>query len=273
MARKRDYRDIEDELDRDRAKLGSVFDSIFNRSTLDVLTREAMHALQANGGYRRTAETIVRRNPLAVAVTGLGLAWLLLGTGRRDAEEEVETARLSARRTARRARAAIEDEADYLQGEWADAVDRLRARASAALHQLEEDARAYRDDVAAGISNKAGDARDYMAERAALLADLAEDMRERFAEGLDHLSRSARERIVAAREEAYAARLRAEEAIGKGGREAKRLVEEHPMVSAAVALALGTALGAAVLHRRRHADDDEDDLEDEIEDRIRRRRR
>lgn len=266
MTRKRDYRSIEEGLDRDRARLGSTLESLFNRSTVDLLAREASAYFRSHGGYRETAEHIVRRNPLAVGVVGLGLAWLALGSSRSRIEDDEDDLRAGVRRTARRARHAVEDEADLIADtDWAEAIDRLRARASSRLRKLEDDARAYRDDVAEGLSDRADEARDYMAERAALLSDLAEDLRERFADGLDHLSHNARERIVQAREDAYAARLRAEEALGKGGREAKRLVEDHPMVSAAVALALGTALGAAVLHRRRSS---VDDAADTVSDRL-----
>lgn len=281
MSRKRTYRDIEDDLDRDRAQLGSIFDTLFSRSTVDILAREAMQTIRANGGVRETAETVVRRNPMAVGVVGLGLAWLLMGSTRKsDAEAEVEAAsselRGKVRRGAYRARAAVRDEAEAVEDSaWADAIDRLRARASRRLHELEEDAAAYSADFAAGMHDKANEARDYMAERAAILADLAEDMRERFAEGLDDFSTQARARIVKAREEAYAARLKAQDALGRGGREAKRIVEDHPMVSAAVAMAISAAIGTAVYRSRRStADrvaDDLDDAEEAIEEEARAR--
>jgi|GEM_PF-3419664 len=265
MSRKRNIRDIEEELDRDRGQLGSIFDSLFSRSTVDILMREAMQTVRSNGGARETAEAVVRRNPMAVGVVGLGLAWLLLGSTRKsDAEEKAEDIGSKVRGAARRARDTLEDEADAIDdGAWAESLDRLRARASVRLRELEEDAAAYRDDLAAGLADKADEMRDYMAERAAILSDLAEDMRERFSEGLDDFSRTARARIVKTREEAYAARLKAQDALGKGGREAKRVVEDHPMVSAAVVLALGAAIGTAVMRNRRStAEEVEDDLED-----------
>lgn len=265
MSRKRMIRDIEEELDRDRGQLGSIFDSLFSRSTVDILMREAMQTVRSNGGARETAEAVVRRNPMAVGVVGLGLAWLLLGSTRKsDAEDMAEDVGQKVRGAARKVRDTFEDEADAVEDSaWAESLDRLRARASIRLRELEEDAAVYRDDLAAGLADKADEMRDYMAERAAILSDLAEDMRERFSEGLDDFSRAARARIVKTREEAYAARLKAQEALGKGGREAKRVVEDHPMVSAAVVLALGAAIGTAVIRNRRSAADDvEDDLED-----------
>ncbi|MCJ8140743.1 hypothetical protein [Falsirhodobacter halotolerans] len=269
MSRKRTYRDLEDDLDRDRAQLGSIFDSLFSRSTIDLLMREAMQTVRANGGVRETAESVVRRNPVAVGVVGLGLAWLALGGNRGPSrvDEVEERAEGFARRLGRgadRARRVVRDEADAIENtDWMDVIDRLRAKASARLHDLEEDARAYRDDIAAGLSDRADDARDYMAERAEILSDLAEDMRERFAEGLEDFSAAAQKRIVQAREEAYAARLKAQDALGKGGREAKRIVEDHPMVSAAVALALGAAIGTAVYRNKRGK---EDEMEDFVKD-------
>lgn len=278
MTRKRNIRDIEEELDRDRNQLGSIFDNLFSRSTVDILMREAMQTVRANGGARETAEAVVRRNPVAVGVVGLGLAWLLLGSRKSDVEDEAEEIGGKARRAARNARHSLHDEEDAIEDSaWAESLDRLRARASTRLHELEEDAAAYREDLAAGLADKADEIRDYMAERAAILADLAEDMRERFSEGLDEFSHSARARIVQAREEAYAARLKAQDALGRGGREAKRIVEDHPMVSAAVVLALGAAVGSAVMRNRRSTSDrvaeELDDVEDEIRTRWGRNKR
>ncbi|WP_435165689.1 hypothetical protein [Falsirhodobacter sp. 1013] len=277
MTRKRNFRDIEEDLDQDRAQLGSIFDNLFNRSTVDILMREAMHTMRANGGARETAEAVIRRNPMAAGVVGLGLAWMLFGSTRKTkVEEDVEEAKDDLRRTDRRARRFAEEEVEAVEDSaWADAMDRLRARASIHLRELEEDAAAYKDDLAAGLSEKADEVRDFVAERAAILSDLAEDLRERFAEGLDEFSATARERIIKAREEAYAARLKAQEALGKSGREAKRVVEDHPMVSAAVVLALGTAIGTAVYRGRRSTADrvaeDLDDAADAVEEEARTR--
>jgi ElaB/YqjD/DUF883 family membrane-anchored ribosome-binding protein len=263
MTRKRSTRSIEDDLDRNREKLASAFDSLLSRSTVDLLTREALGLLRSNADvYRQVAAGAVRRNPLAVAVAGIGLAWLVLGKGSRtddDADDLVEEVRSTRRRAAR-----VVDEAELVaEGRWSEGVDKLRRAASARLRKLEEEARQTYDGLRDDMTDSAADARDYMGERAAVLADLAEDLRERFAHGLDDLSNATRDRIIAAREEAYAARLRAEEALGKGGREAKRMVEDHPMVAGAVALALGAALGAVLSRRSAATDADDADLDDD----------
>jgi hypothetical protein len=264
MTRKRSARSNEADVNHDREKLTSAFESLLSRSTIDMLTREAMGLLRSNADvYRHAASTAVRRNPLAVAVAGIGLAWLFLGKGQPDDEQEVvEDHRPRSRTVAAMVRNRMDDD------RWSDSLDRLRRTASSRLRTLEEDARTTYDGLRDDVTDSAADARDYMSERASVLADLADGMKRRFAHGLDDLSTSAREGIVAAREEAYATRLRAEDALGRGGREAKRIVEDHPMVAGAVALALGAALGA-VLSRNRSADaggDLEDDLEHDPED-------
>lgn len=254
MNRRRGFRDTDDDMEDGGA--GSIFDTLFNDSNRDFLMREAMKAMRSKGGAREAAETIIRRNPMAVGVMGLGLAWLVYGSTRKPTAEEEMTARREGAKDAARhafhsARTAADDEA------WADAIDRLRARASLRLRELEEDAAAYGET----LHGKADEARDFVTERAVILAKLAEDMRARLAEGLDDLSHTARARAVEAREDAYAARLRAQEALGRHGREARRMVEDHPMVSAALVLALGAALGKAAFGSRRGAETDMSDNE------------
>lgn len=176
--------------------------------------------------YSRAVDTAVRRHPMAWAVVGAGLAWALLG---RKSGAGAETDGLSG--TKYEALSRWEDEGgpavplEEPDLKWLAQAETLRDRASAALAQLESNAR-----------GKLASAAELAQDRAAILADLARDLRQSMRSGLDHLSASAQDRIVAAREAAYAAQLTARHATGK-------MIEDHPFAAAGLALAAGAAIG------------------------------
>lgn len=252
-----DPREIEEGLERDRASLASTLDALSDRVSVDHLAREALGAIKSHAGtYTSTIDTAVRANPLATALIGAGVAWLLLGNrlGGGRAQETPATGHPTHDELPRWegeggpppeygaiAYRPTTDAGDD-EGAWSRDVSGLRARASAALRRIEADARAY----VGGAVNAAGQARDYATERASVVSGFAADLSARFAHGLDGLSDSSRERVVAARERAYAAGLKAERAGRAAVAEPARLLEDHPLVSGAVAFALGAAVAAAL---------------------------
>ncbi|MEO6300128.1 MAG: hypothetical protein ABIV25_13060, partial [Paracoccaceae bacterium] len=82
------------------------------------------------------------------------------------------------------------------------------------------------------------------------LAEFTQDMKDSLMSGLDDLSDSARDRIVAMREQAYAARIRGQKMAVGGAREAGRLIDDHPVLAGGVAMALGVAVAAFMSHDR-----------------------
>ncbi|MCU9850235.1 DUF3618 domain-containing protein [Defluviimonas sp. WL0024] len=243
MAHQTDARTIEAELERDRASLSSTLDELQERISVDHLAKEALGMLRTNAGvYSRSIDSAIRANPMALALTGVGLAWLIFG-GKKAVETPIESAvsRWESEGGAAYPGAGITP-GTYKRtdaNQWSSRIDELRDRASALLRGMERDARDY-----------AGNLRDYAAERSKVLAGFTEDMRASFRDGLDDLSEAARYRIVRAREQAYAARLRAERTARGGGREMGQLIEEHPMVAGVVAMALGAAFAAALPRTR-----------------------
>lgn len=234
---------IETGLKRDRARLSETLEALNDRVSADSLARQALGLIRSNAAaYTSSIDSAVRSNPLALTVTGIGLAWLIFG-GRKPAtpdpsdetfarwEDEggnpLPRSSLAARAT------------DRAGATWSDKLDALRDTASTALRRLEGDARSY-----------AGDVKDFAAERAKILKAFTADMRDTLQDGLDGLSETARDRIVKARETAYSAHLRAADTARAGGREAGRLVNEHPMIAGAIAMALGAAFAAALPRTR-----------------------
>lgn len=249
MTNRTDTDAIEDRLARNRDRLASTLDELQDRVSIDHLAREALDTVKTNAAaYTRSIDRAVRANPLALALTGVGLAWLVFGS--RDGSDDDDDRRPAAL-PYRAAGADWPQRQDRQRGEdWSHRIDRMRDRATQSLHRIERDAadrtRAMRD----GLADEAEGWRDFAAERAAVVADFAADLRDGFMHGLEDLSGEARERIAAARERAYAASLRARQAASYGARESGRMIEDHPIVAGLVAAALGAAVAAALPRTR-----------------------
>lgn len=227
MTHHADPRLIEADIERDRAELAATLDALQDRMSVDALAQEALGLLRTNSAsYVTGIDAAVRANPVAVALVGAGLAWLIFG--KRRSQENPKARRESL--------LAWEDDGgparpsdERLPG-WSDRTDRLRETASAALRELDE----------------ATGSRDLARERASVLAAFTNGLRHGFRDGLEGLSETAQAKIIAAREAAYAGRLRFEHVARVSSRETGRMIEDHPMVMAAAMLAMGAAFGAAL---------------------------
>ncbi|MCB2116996.1 MAG: hypothetical protein KDE00_12030 [Rhodobacteraceae bacterium] len=232
---------LEQTVARKRAHLADTVEELRGRMSSDALAREALGMIRSNAAsYSRSIDQAVRANPLALAVTGVGLAWLIFG-GRRPAAQPSAT---SVARWEDEGGAPLPEDAPAADmsgadSVWVDRVDALRSVASSALRRLERDAR----DAVGGV-------RDLAAERAQILSSFTEDMRGALRDGLDGLSEGASDRIVQLREAAYGARLRMQDKANASAREIGRAATDHPMIAGGVALALGAALATALPRTR-----------------------
>ncbi len=287
-----DPREIEAELERDRAELASTLDELSDRVSVDSLARDALNSVKSYAGsYTSTLDGAVRTNPVAVAMVGAGLAWLAFSGHRRSTSSRsagstafgsptvTTTSRLGGS-----AGSPVHDDlsseggipapaasgfGSYVGGtsaddassddhSWWDSIQDLRSKAAAALHRVERDAASalgsVRDHLPGrGRGSGGGGGRDYDSERQSVISGFTSGLRERFASGLESLPEPARQRIVSARERAYAASLQAEQAGRQAITDPARALEEHPLVAGAVAFALGAA--AAVMLPRTDAED------------------
>lgn len=249
---------IEAEIERDRASLASTLDALQDRFSVEHIAEEALGLVKTNAAaYTRSIDEAIRANPMALAITGVGLAWLIFGGEKKDDDPTVQA--MNRRQdeggaafpgaTPPMARAVPHQEWST-DDEWLRDIDTHRDRANSKIRQIEADAKSHAAQLREGAAEGVGKARDFTAERAAVLGDFAEEMKRSFRKGLDDLSESGREQIVAAREHAYSARIRAERVARGGTREAGRLIEEHPLVVGVVALAAGAAFAAMLPQTR-----------------------
>ena len=257
MTYRSDTDTIEAGIERDRASLASTIGALQERVSVEHLAQEALGLVKTNAaGYTRSIDKAVRANPLALALTGAGIAWLVFGNRKSEADQ-VHVSSPHPRDHVSQTRQAASTMVDPLSAaevtgerDWSGEIDRLRDQATTKLHAVEADARRNASSVGKGISEGLGKARDFAAERAEVLSGFAEDMKSGFRKGLDDISEAARDRIVAAREQAYAAKIRAEGLARSGVRETGRLIEDHPLVAGVVALAAGAAFAAALPRTR-----------------------
>lgn len=224
---------IEADLARERAALASSLDALRDRLSVDALLRDGVGLLQRNAApYARMVDEAVRANPLAVGLTGIGLAWLILGRRTAQAQHSPDNEVLAG--TPFEALSRWEDEGGPVaplcdpEDAWVEQADDLRAKAAEALRALDAKARD-------GLSTAA----DLARERAAVLADLTRDVRSALGDGLAGLSDAARTRIMSAREAAYAVHVETRQ-------RSRRMIEDRPLTCGAIAALAGAALAAAL---------------------------
>lgn len=274
---------IERDIERDRAKLADAFDALQDKFSPEAVVREVADGFRRHGGEFGTAVTrSVKQNPLALAVTGVGLAWLMFGRSHVDPAEPI---RRSGRDAARGTYPGEDFDTGYSPhpaGAYAahdrydgasPSGDPQRAGRPRVGHyypawarlELDDDRDEHDDDGpslgerASGAATAAGDAArsagSAVAEGAESAKDRASRAGERLARGTEDLSEAARDRILAARKRAVETAARAEAAARRNyakGRDATAdFIEEQPLVAGALALAVGAALAGALPRTRR----------------------
>ncbi len=216
-------------LERERADLAQTIDGLRNRLSVDALIGDALaYAKENMAPYARALDGAVRAHPMAAVMAGVGLAWLVLGRKSNGMPADALAG------TKFEALSRWEDEGGPVaplpdaDRRWIAEADALRDKATSALARIDAAAR-QRLRPAAEIAR----------DRAQVLADLAKATRTTMLRGLDTMTTEARDRILAAREQAYAARMTAV-------RQGTKLIEERPVMAGAIGMAIGAAVAAAL---------------------------
>ncbi|TQS70485.1 hypothetical protein ERN12_15260 [Rhodobacteraceae bacterium] len=222
MTERNGYKNYERRMKSNRSDLGDMLADLTGRLGPGLVADQVSDFVRENAApYAKRAEKTVRDNPLAFALAGAGIAWLLIS--RKSGEDDhVTTATLTER---------YED----VEEDWSEEIDRLRAKASVRLRALEDDAQ---DSVDSG--------RNFAQERADMIAQYASDIRAKLSKDLDGVSEEAKKLVLDARERAYAAKLKAQSHASKAADETTQFVKDHPVVVAALGVAIGAAIVAAL---------------------------
>ena len=252
-------RDIEDE----RGALARTLDEIQDRLSFEALTGEFTDRIRENGTeIGRSVVRGVKENPVPLALTAVGLAWLIVsqrsGSRYDDPYERAAATPTSARVGVAGTRDYRDPDATADPAPLYDAsgkpISDGGSRWDHATEGAQERAREMRQGASRGMqgaSRGMSQASGAVRRRASGAYASAAELRQRIAHGTEEMSASARKRVIAARTRAYEAQLRAEKFTAQGREKASDFYEEQPLVAGALALAVGAAIGGLLPRTRR----------------------
>lgn len=259
---------IERDIATERAQMSDTFRDLQEKFSVETILTDISDMVRDQGGElgRRVSQT-VGRNPAAVAVIGVGLAWLFLGKDRSEAAHgEGRRSRHMSRRRGDHGWSsgghATDGDPSWYGNTYASPVRPAQCRGAG-----REGQHASQTDTSGGIMGRAHDAAETaghaISDAASNWRDKTSDLTARLSHGLEDLTEEARSRVVAARRAAHDARVSSEAMMHKGMRRASNLFEDQPLVVGALAVAAGAAVGAMLPHTQF-----EDDTMGESRDRL-----
>lgn len=213
----KDPAQLEREVQQQRRELNDTMRALEDRFSSREIYNQASNYLRDHGReYAESFSNSIKANPLPVALTAIGLMWMMMG--QRQPSSPSYRTRPSGTRSPgtgklKQAGSQLRERASSATDEAARTAQNLRERASDAGHALSE-------KVSGGISG----------------------MRE----GMSH----SRERMGHAREQAGHARERMGHALRGGRSNMEQLLHDQPMAVGAIGIALGAILGAAMPRTR-----------------------
>ena len=225
---------IEARLEDDRKALSSALTALGAKFTPDALWAGGLSLLKTNSGpYTAAADRAIRGNPMAVALTAVGLAWLILGRRHPVAVDDIPLPGTHVEAVAR-----WEDEGGPvtetltetpgIDDLWIADADRLRRRANALIAQIDT-----------ALRKNTAPAAELFRHRGEVIAALTTDVRRVMARGMDHLTDDARRLALNGRERAYALHVQTPRSA--------RVPRTDGSLSSAVAFAAAGATLAALL--------------------------
>ncbi|MCU0789602.1 MAG: DUF3618 domain-containing protein [Nitratireductor sp.] len=268
--------EIERDIERERAELQDTLQEIRDRYSVEAVTKHFGRQLQEHGGeIGRSVMEQVKANPIPLALTGIGLVWLMAGgrNGYRDRYEDyangyrnryMRGGEYDYRRSEFGPEPYDDEEFDW-DGEegWEGEYD--RSQGGSTMGSMASDAasgaKSMASDAASGAKSMASRAKRMVwggwssaRSTSGRMSSTASSMLERLYEGTHDMSEEARDRVIAARDAAYQAQKRVEDMMRRSSREMSDLFESQPLVVGALAMAAGAALGG--LLPRTNAEDE-----------------
>ena len=236
---------IERDIERDRQALSQNLNGIQQKFSFDTIAGQISEQFREHGGdISRAMANSVKENPMAVALTGVGLAWMIFGSGRNGSASRQHAgygAPLDSDR------ATFQRQRDSTLGYGATRqypAEPDWARDDAGYG--EDDGRPLIDLISENASHTAASAKSGAQSASQAVSERAAAVRDRLAQGTENLSDAARERIVAARATALDAKRKMARTARRGAAKASDFFEQQPLVSGALSFAVGAAIGGAL---------------------------
>ncbi|MCE8005789.1 DUF3618 domain-containing protein [Aestuariivita sp.] len=289
----RSPKEIEREIEEQRSDLTSNLEDLQDKFSIDTVVRQIGDQFREHGGdMGRSISNQVKANPIPLALTGIGLAWMMFGNGaqkqsaqtpisdHRDDDRYSEVENDFRRTRERQGRPYVaptsyaparndgpswsRDDADNgppLKDHASSSAAAMKDGASSAAASVSDAARSVGSSVsdaanAAGskVSDAAASAKSSVTGAAQTARDGIATAASRIAEGTETLSEEGRKRVIAARQKALDLRRQTARAAQEGADAAADFYDRQPLVVGALALAVGAALGGAL--PRTKAEDD-----------------
>lgn len=280
--------EIEREIEQERSALSDTLDSLKDQFSPERMVHTASEQLRTHGGdMAQSIGRAVKENPMALALTGVGIAWLIAGSGSSGGKRKRAPAsrRLPAPRYASdpavrdpfydpidpdfdtyaaagrdRFSTGTEPQGANQQGTWSwmkdraqdarEQVQEMHGSAREGAHDLQRDAQERVADARDGLRARTASAKMRTRRTRDRALDRASEMMERINEGTENMSEAARKRVTDARMRAIQAQRQVEAQLSRRSAQARRFARDEPLMAGAVALAVGAAIGAALPRTR-----------------------
>lgn len=224
---------IEREIEKDREALRRTLDDLQGELSLDGLSRRLTGSVRKNGAeWAEAATDAARANPIALGLTGIGLAWMIFGRG----HDPVHSLGKSSNNRSNRYEPATTPIANprppFSRPGWASDDKHMAGRNMDA-----SSSRSFGSGTEHGMIDTA--------------KDKALHLRDRLSEGTEDMSEEARRRIEMARQKALDASDAISRQMARTNQKIARNYDNEPLLFGALALLGGAALGAMLPGTRR----------------------
>ena len=237
--------ELEREVDRERERVSATIDELQARASVGSLVDQLVKAVGANGGeVSRNLGRSLRDNPLAAMLTGVGLAWLMAGSGRprdeaQDWDDRVsDDLRYGRDRLSEAPMPSASSYESSAEGAWP------RSEYSDPSTETEEGGLRERvADVAGRVGEGVSDAVAGVRERASEISHSAGARLARAGDTIREAGGAVTHRAGAVRRSAVGTSHSMRNGLDT-------LIEDQPLVAGAIAMALGAAVGGALPRSR-----------------------
>lgn len=247
---------IEHEIEKDREALRRTLDDLQTELSLDGLSRRLTGSIRQNGAeWAESASAAARANPVALGLTGIGLAWLIFGRGHdpvhglgQSSDDRPVRHDRAATLTSTAPAPARVPRPDSPPPGWAS--DHRPAGATG-ISSGQATGPSKEHGVMDRTKETVSHLRDKLNDGTAGLGDRARHLRDRLGEGTEGMGDEARRRIETARRKALDASDAASRQMAQANRKVARSYDNEPLLFGALALIGGAALGALLPGTRR----------------------